>query len=108
MISTFTAFFDANVFVPARLRSLLLELADTGLYRARWSEYVHDEWMRAAVRISSRGLTLQDLEPTRNAMNEAILDCLVEDYEALVEVLELQDEKISRSLRLRLRQMRVS
>ncbi|MBB3135530.1 hypothetical protein FHS26_003275 [Rhizobium pisi] len=36
MISTFTAFFDANVFYGARLRSLVLHLAQSKLFRARW------------------------------------------------------------------------
>jgi hypothetical protein len=47
MISNLTAFIDANVFFGARLRSLLLELAMTGLFRVRWSEDVHREWMNA-------------------------------------------------------------
>ena len=47
MISSFTAFIDANVFFGARLRSLLMELAMGDLFRARWSEDVHREWMRA-------------------------------------------------------------
>jgi hypothetical protein len=34
MISTFTALFDANVLFGARLRSLLVELAMSGLFRA--------------------------------------------------------------------------
>ena len=50
MISTFTAFFDANVFYGARLRSLVLTLAQTKMFRARWSEHVHDEWMRTLLR----------------------------------------------------------
>ena len=37
MISTFTAFFDANVFYGARLRSLALFVAQTKLFRAWWS-----------------------------------------------------------------------
>jgi hypothetical protein len=45
VISTFTAFFDANVFYGARLRSLLLFLAQTKLFRARWSDRAHDEWI---------------------------------------------------------------
>lgn len=43
MITTFTAFFDANVCYGARLRSLVIELAQTKLFRARWSEHIHDE-----------------------------------------------------------------
>jgi hypothetical protein len=45
MISTFTAFIDANVLYGARLRSLVLFVAQTKLYRAKWSERVNDEWV---------------------------------------------------------------
>jgi hypothetical protein len=51
MISTFTGFCDANVFFGARLRSLVVELAQTGLFRARWSEEVHREWSPTAANL---------------------------------------------------------
>jgi hypothetical protein len=50
MISTFTAFIDANVFYGARLRSLVLFVARTKLYRAKGSERVNGEWVDAVVR----------------------------------------------------------
>jgi hypothetical protein len=54
MISTFTAFIDANVLYGARLRSLVLFVAQTKLYRAKWSERVNDEWVDAVVRKAKR------------------------------------------------------
>ena len=42
-----TAFLDANVLYPALLRNILLRLASQGLFQARWSNQVHDEWMAA-------------------------------------------------------------
>jgi hypothetical protein len=33
-----TAFYDANVLYPAELRNLLMHLAVTGLFRAKWYE----------------------------------------------------------------------
>jgi len=44
------AFLDASVLYPAPLRGLLLELAVSGFYRAKWSDAVHDEWIRALLR----------------------------------------------------------
>lgn len=41
----FTAFLDANVLYPADLRSLLMYLAVSGIFRARWSDDVHEEWI---------------------------------------------------------------
>jgi hypothetical protein len=47
MISTFTAVFDSCVFFSNRLTSLLMWLAMSGLFRARWSDDIHREWMQA-------------------------------------------------------------
>ncbi len=44
---SFTAFYDANVLYPSELRSFLMHLALTGLFRARWSADVHEEWINA-------------------------------------------------------------
>ena len=94
MISTFTAFIDANVFYGARLRSLVLFAAQTKLYRARWSERVNDEWIEAVVKKAKRpSVTTESLQATRNYMNEAILDCLVENFEHLEVGLKLPDPK---------------
>ena len=41
----FTAVFDACVLYPAPLRDILLWLARTGLFRARWTNDIHKEWM---------------------------------------------------------------
>lgn len=90
MISTFTAFFDANVFYGARLRSLVLFLAQTKLFRARWSEAVHDEWVANLLR-NRPDLDAASLQRTRNAMNDAVPDCVVEGYESLMTGLSLPD-----------------
>ena len=50
MASNFVAVFDACVLYPAPIRDLLLRLAATGLFRARWSERIHDEWIQAVLR----------------------------------------------------------
>lgn len=74
MLSTFTAFFDANALFGARLRSLIIELAQSGLFRARWSEDVHREWMQAVA--AKRGIDIERLEVTRRAMDAAVpLSC---------------------------------
>lgn len=90
MISTFTAFFDANVFFGARLRSIIMTLAQSGLFRPRWSEDVHQEWMQAVVE-RRPDLTLEKLERTRRAMDNAVEDCLVTNYSSLIEGLILPD-----------------
>ena len=44
-MATFAAFYDANVLYPAELRNFLMHLALTGLFRAKWSAAVHEEWI---------------------------------------------------------------
>jgi predicted nucleic acid-binding protein len=90
MISTFTAFFDANVFYGARLRSLMLYLAQTKMFRARWSEHIHDEWMRNLL-LKRPDLSVADLAGTRRQMDAAVLDALVTGYQPLIETLTLPD-----------------
>ena len=45
-MAAFAAFYDANVLYPAELRNFLMHLATTGLFRAKWSAEVHEEWKR--------------------------------------------------------------
>jgi hypothetical protein len=50
MGGTFRAFLDASVLYPVSLRNLLMRLTLAGLYQARWSPHVHDEWIRSVLR----------------------------------------------------------
>ena len=85
----YTAVLDANTLYPAPLRDLLLSLAADGLYHARWTARIHDEWVRNLGRnrpeIESQLAALVDL------MNRSVPDCLVENYEGLVAGLVLPD-----------------
>ncbi|CAG8870205.1 hypothetical protein PS627_03908 [Pseudomonas fluorescens] len=89
--SPFTVIYDACVLYPAPLRDLLMHLALTGVYRARWSEQIHDEWTRNVLKNRS-DLTQAQLDRTVEFMNRAIPDCLVSNYEPLMMGLELPDE----------------
>src|SRR5262249_35754559 len=86
----FTAFLDASVLYPAPLRDLLLELAVSDLYRAKWSDAVHEEWIAAVLRNRS-DLTRAQLERTRDLMNAHARDALVIEFEELIDVLDLPD-----------------
>jgi hypothetical protein len=48
--SHFTAVYDACVLYAAPLRDLLVRLAMTGAFRARWTPKIHDEWVRGVLR----------------------------------------------------------
>lgn len=90
MISTFTAFFDSNVFFGARLRSLMVELAQSGQFRARWSEDVHREWIGAVIE-KRPDIDHEALERYKKQMNTAAPDCVVSGYQPLVATLNLPD-----------------
>lgn len=87
--SRYTVILDANVLYPNLLRDILLSLATTGLYHARWTARINEEWTRNLVNnkpdIASKiGLLLEQV-------NQAVPDCLVEHYEFLIEGLVLPD-----------------
>jgi hypothetical protein len=84
----FTALLDACVLYPAPLRDLLMHLAGTGLFHARWSDDIHEEWIRSLV---ADGRDRGRLERTRALMNGAVPDCLVTGYEKLIPGLVLPD-----------------
>ena len=85
----YTAFLDANTLYPAPLRDLLLSLAVDGLYHARWTVRIHDEWTRNLA--MNRPELAERLPQLVALMNRIVPDCLIENYEALIDGLELPD-----------------
>lgn len=88
--SPFTAVYDACVLYPAPLRDLLMWLGLSGLFRARWSTLIHDEWTRNVL-INRTDLTMAQLARTVQLMNNAIPDALVTGHEILCSDLDLPD-----------------
>lgn len=89
-MSGFTVLYDACVLYPAPLRDLLMRVAMSDLYRAKWSSAIHDEWMRNLL-ANRPELTRSQLERTRALMDRSVLDALVEGYEPMIEGLMLPD-----------------
>jgi hypothetical protein len=89
-LANYTALLDACVLYPAPLRDLLLSIAVTGLFRARWTDQIHEEWIAALVR---EGRDRSVLERTRRLMDAAVPDCLIKGYEGVINSLKLPDEK---------------
>jgi hypothetical protein len=85
-----TAVYDANILYPAPLRDLFIRLAQAGLVQARWTEQIHDEWLRNVIKDNPQ-LSPERLARTRTLMNEAVRDCLVTGYEDLIGSLSLPD-----------------
>jgi predicted nucleic acid-binding protein len=89
-MANFTVVYDANVLYPAPLRDLLMRLALTDMFRARWTDDIHDEWIRNVLE-ARPDLTREQLERTRELMNANVRDCVVEGYQSLIPGLELPD-----------------
>jgi len=89
-VNRFTVVYDACVLYPAPLRDLLMRLALTDLYRARWSDQIHEEWMTAVLR-NRPDLSKVQLERTRSLMNSHVRDALVDGHQNLIPALKLPD-----------------
>lgn len=81
---------DASVLYPAPLRDLLLELAVSDCYQAKWSNAVHDEWIRALLR-DRPDIEATRLERTRRLMDAHVRDAPVSGFEDLVSAIQLPD-----------------
>lgn len=85
------AVLDACVLYPAPLlRDLFMHLAVVDTFAARWTEMIHDEWTRNVLK-SRPDLRPEQLARTRESMNRHTRGAVVEDYEHLIETLDLPD-----------------
>ena len=82
--------YDACVLYPAPLRDLLMHLAMTDLFKAKWTNQIHEEWIRNVL-IQRPDLNKKQLERTRDLMNLHALDCLVDGYQKMISELALPD-----------------
>ncbi|MFW1677367.1 PIN domain-containing protein [Pontibacter sp. JAM-7] len=88
-MSKFTVIYDACVLYPAPLRDTLMRLALTDLFKAHWTEKIHEEWIDALLRQGK--FTREALERVRDLMDAHVKDAKVTGYESLIETLQLPD-----------------
>lgn len=89
-MAQFVVIYDACVLYSAPLRDLLMRLALTDLYHAKWTRTIHQEWMRNLLK-NRPDLTIERLESTRSKMDLHVRDCLIEGYEELIDGIKLPD-----------------
>lgn len=77
-MATLTALLDACVLYPQTLRDLLLNLARTDLFRARWTELINDEWTRKL--LEKNPGKADSVVRTRALVNQSVENCLISDY----------------------------
>ncbi len=90
-MTSFTGVFDACVLYPAPLRDFLMQLALTDLFRAKWSDAIHDEWMRNIL-ADRPDIKPEQIHRTRQLMDSCVRDALVTGYEFLIPTLSLPDK----------------
>ena len=90
MTATPVAILDANVLYAASLRHLLIWLAVTEAFDARWTEAIQDEWTRSLLRDQPE-LDAGRIARTRALMDAHIPDALVTGHEPLIAGLTLPD-----------------
>ncbi|MCC8466737.1 PIN domain-containing protein [Photorhabdus bodei] len=88
--SPYPVLLDACVLYPARLRDLLMHLGIAGLYQAKWTDRIQEEWKRSLLE-QRPDIPTEALERTTQLMNTAIPDANVTDYESLIAGLTLPD-----------------
>lgn len=67
-----------------------MHLALTDLFHAKWTNAIHDEWIRNVLK-SRPDIDAAKLERTRTLMNAHVIDALVVGYEGLIPSLALPD-----------------
>lgn len=82
--------YDSCVLYSAPLRDLLMRLALTDIYQAKWTNDIHEEWIRSLLK-NRPDLTEERLNKIKDKMNLHVRDCLVNDYSKLIINLTLPD-----------------
>ena len=91
-MARFTAIFDANILYSVAITDIVMETALAGIFRARWSGDIHDEWIRN-LKKNRTDLDSAKIDRRRAVMDKAIPDALITDYKPLIDGLDLPDPK---------------
>jgi len=70
------AVYDACVLYPLHLRNVLIQCAFDGLVEARWTNEIHDEWIRNLA-AKTPALSIERLFATRDKMNAVLSEANV-------------------------------
>lgn len=86
----FTCVLDTNVIYPIEIRDLLFWFASYDLFTLKWSKHIFTEWESVMRR---KKISESEIQKRIRFAQKAFPDALVENYESLVDSLELPDEK---------------
>ncbi len=85
----FVVVLDANVLFPFRIRDVLFTFAQEGLFRARITDEILDEWTRNLIRLKPH--LEASVRQQEQAIREHFEECFVDGYRPLVDGLDLPD-----------------
>ncbi|MBV8451099.1 MAG: PIN domain-containing protein, partial [Deltaproteobacteria bacterium] len=84
------AIFDACILYPFHLRNVLVQAAVDRLVEARWTDEIHDEWVRNLT-ARAPSVPIARLQNTRQLMNDALPTAIVSGYENYIQKVNLPD-----------------
>lgn len=88
----FTAVLDANVMFPVSVFDILAQFAIDGLFTAKWTEDIDDEWTRNLL-LARKDLSKQQIHKRRDIQRLAIPDWEIQKakYQPIISSLDLPD-----------------
>jgi len=89
-LAKYAVLFDACVLYSMGLRDLLMELAITDTFRARWTDDILDEWVESILK-KRPDISKQGLKKQRLLMNTHVRDALITSYKSIIPSLKLPD-----------------
>ncbi len=84
------AIYDACILYPFHLRNIVVQAAVDGLIDARWTDAIHDEWVRNLL-ANTPGLSAEHLAATRQLMDIALPEATIVGYERHIQAVTLPD-----------------
>lgn len=95
-MARFSVILDACVLYPAVVRDAAMRLALTDLFKAHWTDDIHEEWIGALKReVKEDGqpkFSDEVLQRTRELMDRHAHDAKVEGYESYIQIITLPDQ----------------
>jgi predicted nucleic acid-binding protein len=84
------AVFDACILYPFHLRNIVVQTAVDRLVEARWTDEIHEEWIRNLT-AGTPAISFERLQTTRRLMNDALPAATVSGYRDHIPVVSLPD-----------------
>ena len=84
------AVFDSCILYPFHLRNIIVQAAVDRLVEARWTDVIHDEWMRNLM-TQVPAIPMERLQVTCQLMNSALPTATIRGYEEHIPSITLPD-----------------